>query len=262
VNALWQTAPRLVVLGDSITSGVGVAPSQAWPSLVASALHRTLINVAVSGTTAAQQIVPNVAPGNLVIWLVGYNDMRQGTDLTAFRATVASGVARLQAAGAVVVLASGLRMTSAGYSCCGANWGHGSDAQAANYANAIRDLTAFVDLSGIAPSPVADQIHPDPTEQAAIAQAIRDQIPPLAATWQGDTLIVTAEPGCLYLVGGLRRSQFVDCNQAEYRLPMWGDQGFTPIGRTLVLMSLDGQTETARLKVPSRFVVWMPWVAG
>jgi hypothetical protein len=138
------------------------------------------------------------------------------------------------------------------------NWGHGSDAQAAAYANAIRDLTAFVDLSGIAPSPVADQIHPDPTEQSAIAQAIRDQIPPLAASWQGDTLIVTAEPGCLYLVGGGRLSQFVDCNQAEYALPMYGDANLVPQGRTLVLVSLDGQTETARLVVPSRYVAILP----
>jgi hypothetical protein len=139
------------------------------------------------------------------------------------------------------------------------NWGHGSDSQAANYANAIRDLTAFVDLSGIAPSPVADQIHPDPTEQAAIAQAIIAQLPPLAATWQGDTLIVTAEPGCLFLVGGGRLSQFVGCDQAIYALFATGvDFNLTPVGRTLVLMSLDGQTETARLKVPGRYEMILP----
>jgi hypothetical protein len=86
---------------------------------------------------------------------------------------------------------------------------------------------------------------------------------PLAATWQGDTLIVTAEPGCLYLVGNNRPVQFVGCDQAEYRLPRLGvDQNFTPQGRTLVLVSLDGQTETARLIVPSRFAQILPMVVG
>jgi hypothetical protein len=107
----------------------------------------------------------------------------------------------------------------------------------------------------------------DVVDGAAVLASV--PIPPvpmfavLSAEWQGDTLIVQAAPGCLYLVGGLRPRQFVDCGRAEYRLMAGGvDQNLTPVGRTLVLVSLDGQTETARLKVPSRFVVWLPILAG
>jgi hypothetical protein len=86
--------------------------------------------------------------------------------------------------------------------------------------------------------------------------------PPLAAAWQGDTLIVTAAPGCLYLVGNNRPVQFVGCGRATYVLPMYGDVNLVAPGRTLVLVSLDGQTETARLVVPSRYRLWMPWMVG
>jgi hypothetical protein len=106
----------------------------------------------------------------------------------------------------------------------------------------------------------------DVVDGAAVLASV--PIPPvplfavLAASWQGDTLIVQAAPGCLYLEGNNRPRQFVDCDQATYALPMYGDVNLVAPGRTLVLMSLDGQTETARLKVPSRYSVWMPWVAG
>ncbi len=78
----------------------------------------------------------------------------------------------------------------------------------------------------------------------------------LAASWVNDRLIVTAAPGCLYLTGGGRPSQWIGCDLPEYTLYPYGDQGYVPMGRTLVLVG-DGVT---RLDVPARVVVRLVWV--
>lgn len=164
---------RLITMGDSLTVGVGASdPDHGWPAIVARAYHRSLINVAVSSTRAAQQPAPAVQPGDLVIWLTGYNDMRAATPIDQFAATVADRVQQVQAAGASIILAAGLRMTAAGYAAAAPTWDHGSDAAAAAYAAAIAGLAAFVDLAAIAPTPVADSIHPNDSQYAAIAAAI------------------------------------------------------------------------------------------
>lgn len=161
---------RLIVIGDSITVGRGAsAPERAWAHLTARALGRTLHTSAISGSRAHEQPIPDVGPGDLVIWLVGYNDMRAGTDLASYRETVAAGVARLQAQGATVIIASGLRMPD--YTRHGAVWGHGSDQAAGEYARAVADLALFVDLGALTLT-MPDGAHPDDAGHAAIAQAV------------------------------------------------------------------------------------------
>ena len=243
-------------MGDSITVGLGAStPDRSWAAIVARTLHRELVNVAIGGTTAAHQPLPDVRPDDLVIWLVGYNDVRAGTNIPEFAATVTQGRAALPG----VIVASGLRMTPAGYAAYGPVWNKGNEEQTARYAAAIRP---DIDLSGVEPSPVADLVHPNDSEYAAIAQAILAQLAPLTAQWVNDRLIVTSGPGCLYLIGGGRLSQWIGCGETAYTLPPGGvDQNRAPMNRTLLLVGYNGQ-ELARLRAPPRIVVWMPLMVG
>lgn len=247
---------RLVVMGDSITVGLGAsAPDRSWAAIVARQTGRQLVNLAIGGSRVAEQPIPNVGPGDLVIWLVGYNDVRAGTNIATFAATVAQGRAALPG----VVVASGLRMSSAGYAAYGPLWNKGSEAMTAAYAQAIQPE---IDLSGIVPTPTADLVHPNDSQHAAIAQAILAGLVPLSASWVNDTLIVTSAPGCLYLVGGGLKNQLIDCDRGTYTLLPYGDQNYVPMGRTLVLRDELAQTTTARLDVPARVVVWLVMVVG
>jgi len=255
---------RLVVMGDSITVGLGAStPDKAWAAIVAQQTGRQLVNLAIGGSRVAEQLIPQVQYGDLIIWLVGYNDVRAGTDLASHRATVASGVAQLRSQGARVVLASGLRMTEAGYAAYGPMWNKGSATATATFVDGVLGMAEFIDLLGVVPSPTADLIHPDDAGHAAIAQAMLDQLaPPLEATWANDVLEVAANaPGCLYLIGNGRPSQWIGCDQPHYTLWPSGDQQYVPMNRTLVLRDELNQREVARLVVPPRVVVWMPLAA-
>jgi len=86
--------------------------------------------------------------------------------------------------------------------------------------------------------------------------------PPLTATWSNDVLEVAAwQPGCLYLIGNNRPTQWIGCDKGTYTLYPYGDQAYVPMGRTLVLRNELAQTEIARLVVPPRIVVWFPLMA-
>lgn len=90
------------------------------------------------------------------------------------------------------------------------------------------------------------------------------QTPTITATWQGDTLIVSADPGSLYLVGGNRQDRFIDRSGPHVTLPAYGvDANVTPLDRTaLVLKNTNGQV-IATLPIPlkpDRYQVIMPIV--
>lgn len=255
---------RLVVMGDSITVGLGAStPDKAWAAIVAQQTGRQLVNLGIGASRVAEQPIPQLQYGDLVIWLVGYNDMRAGTDLASYRATIAAGVQAMRSQGARVVVASGLRMTPAGYAAYGPLWNKGSEALTATFADGTIGMAEFIDLLGVVPSPTADLVHPDDAGHAAIAQAMLDQLaPPLEAHWANDVLEVAANaPGCLYLIGNGRPSQLVDCDQLHYTLWPAGDQQYVPMNRTFVLRDELNQREVARLVVPPRVLVWMPVAA-
>jgi len=255
--------PRLVVMGDSITVGRGAStPDRSWAAIVARDLGMPLTNVAISGSRVAEQPIPAVTRGDTVIWLVGYNDMRAGTPITEFRATVAQGVTQMQQRGAQVVLVSGLRMSPAGYAAYAPQWNHGSDAQVARYAESVRDLAPFVDLQGIPPSTTNDLVHPDNAGHAAIAAAIL--APTLTTQWQPDGLHVTwsaPESACLYAVDGAAWTYLSDTPCAasgEAIMPLAGDVGYTArMGRRIVLLSTSGEV-LAETAVPARYTLAMP----
>lgn len=94
----------------------------------------------------------------------------------------------------------------------------------------------------------------------ALWLAVQPAQPPLSATWVNDRLIVSAAPGCLYLVGNGRPNALIGCDQATYTLAPYGDQNYVPMGRELVLRDELAQTVTGRLVVPPRVRVWVVWV--
>jgi len=145
----------------------------------------------------------------------------------------------------------GKRMTSAGYAAYGPLWNKGSEAAARDY------TVTGIDLGGVAPTPVADLVHPNDDQHAAIAQTILAGVL-LFAEWVNDRLIVQSGPGCLYLIGNGRPSQWIGCDLPEYVLLPYGDAQYVPMGRTLMLVG-DGVT---RLDVPARVVVRLVWVVG
>lgn len=75
--------------------------------------------------------------------------------------------------------------------------------------------------------------------------------PTLLAEWQGNTLIVAASPGSIYLVGGDRGDMYMGSEAVV--MPAYGvDLNRTPINRTgLVLKNASGQV-VASLPIPEK----------
>lgn len=261
-----QPTPRLIVLGDSVAHGAGAStPSRSWAALVAVGYGLPLINLAIDSTRVAEQPMPTVSPGDLVVWLVGYNDSRAATPLDAFRVTVQRGVAQLLAQGARVVLVGGLRMSKAGYEVNAPFWNHGSDTQAKAYADSVRDLAPFVDLGGFVPSMRADLVHPDDAGHARIAQAVL--APTLTASWQGNALHVTwVSPGWHTVwLDHTPLDQGFGIDSGIFDMAIGGvDHLYEPkAGRVLRLVDERG-IAVASVVVPIHLVprVWLPWVVN
>jgi acyl-CoA thioesterase-1 len=110
--------PAVLFLGDSLTAGYGVEPSDAWPSVLEASwrrrgLHWRARNAAVSGDTSAgipAQIEWALTPEVKVAFLcIGGNDGLRGLSTSALEARLDEAVATLQKRGVRVALA-GMRM--------------------------------------------------------------------------------------------------------------------------------------------------------
>lgn len=117
-GALAQTLPpgksiKLVVLGDSLSAGLGLPGNQAFPARLQKALRDKGIvvdisNAGVSGDTASggrdrlDWSVPDGTDG--VIVELGANDALRGIDPTVTRAALSDIVARLKARGIAILL--------------------------------------------------------------------------------------------------------------------------------------------------------------
>jgi acyl-CoA thioesterase I len=178
----------IVALGDSLTAGLGVAPDEAYPARLEARLRREgfayrVINAGVSGDTSAGGLrrvdwVLRAKP-EIVIVALGANDGLRGQSPQVMRDNLEAIVARLQAAGARVLLV-GMRLPP--------NYGaeYAREFEAVFPAVARRAKVAFMPflLDGVAADArlnQADGIHPSAAGYAVIAERIWPHLRPLLA---------------------------------------------------------------------------------
>jgi acyl-CoA thioesterase-1 len=173
----------IVILGDSLTAGLGVAPDEAYPARLQARLTREgypyrVVNAGVSGDTTAGGLrrLPWVLQQrpDIVIVALGANDGLRGLSVEAMRANLREIVRQARAAGARVLLA-GMRLPP--------NYGNGyvREFEAVFPAVARQQHVALVPflLDGVAANPAlnqADGIHPNPAGQRAIADHLWPQL--------------------------------------------------------------------------------------
>jgi len=181
-----QSEPVIAVLGDSLTSGLGVGAGDAFPARLQARLQREgyryrVVNAGVSGDTTASGLrrvdwVLRSQP-EIVIVALGANDGLRGLGVPAMHANLVQIVERLRAAGARVLLA-GMRVPP--------NYG---DDYARRFENAFRDvamrtgatLMPFL-LAGVGGDPALNQpdgIHPTAGGHALIADNVWPYLKPL-----------------------------------------------------------------------------------
>ena len=178
----------IVVLGDSLTAGLGVAREEAYPALLEARLRREgydyrVVNAGVSGDTSAGGLrrvdwVLRARP-DIVIVALGANDGLRGLPVDALRDNLERIVRRVRAAGARVLLA-GMRVPP--------NYG---DEYARDFAAVFPQvarrtgvpLAPFL-LDGVAGEArlnQADGIHPTAEGQRLVASRLWSHLRPLLA---------------------------------------------------------------------------------
>jgi len=176
----------IVALGDSLTAGLGVDADEAFPARLQVRLRREgyayrVVNAGVSGDTTAGGLrrVDWVLRTNpeIVIVALGANDGLRGQSPQAVRANLEEIVARLQAAGARVLLA-GMRLPP--------NYGaeFTKEFEALFPAVARRAKIAFMPflLDGVATDPRLNQpdgIHPTAAGHQVIADHLWSYLRPM-----------------------------------------------------------------------------------
>jgi acyl-CoA thioesterase-1 len=160
-------APRVVILGDSLTAGLGLPVDAAYPSLLqkrvdAAGLTFEIVNAGVSGDTSAGGLsrLDWALQGDVRVLVValGGNDALRGLPPDQLKANLAQIVERAQARGIAVVLA-GMESPP--------NWGRDYNVSFHKVYTALADtyhlpLVPFL-LQGVAGSDTlnqADGIHP------------------------------------------------------------------------------------------------------
>ncbi|UTH72364.1 arylesterase [Chromobacterium sp. IIBBL 290-4] len=182
---LWQLpafAATVLVFGDSLSAGYGLAPDQGWVSLLAKDLaprHR-VINASVSGETSAgglsrlPEALASHKPDVLVLEL-GANDGLRGLPMSAMRHNLQQMI-NLAKARKIKVLLVGMALPP--------NYGprYGAEFRAAYSDLARGNQLAFVpllvegfagDLSAFQP----DGLHPRAEKQAAMMRTVKAKLP-------------------------------------------------------------------------------------
>lgn len=100
------TGPRVVILGTSLTAGLGLDPDSAWPALVQRAadsagVRAEIIAAGLSGETSAGALRRAdwvlTQPADVVVLEVGANDGLRGVDPDTTRATLVALIERVRA---------------------------------------------------------------------------------------------------------------------------------------------------------------------
>ena len=179
-------APVILALGDSLTAGLGLAQSQAWPTLLQARLDGAgrkyrVVNAGISGDTTAAGLARldwQLSQKPVVVILeLGANDGLRGLPVPEAQANLGKIIARCQAAGARVLLA-GMQVPP--------NMGP-------EYSAAFRDifpalareykvpLIPFM-LEGVAGDPKLNQgdgIHPTAAGHVIVAETVWKHLQPL-----------------------------------------------------------------------------------
>ncbi len=166
----------IICFGDSLTQGLGASPAHDYPSLLAEALGRDVINAGVNGNTtrdALQRLTADVLARTpqLVIVQFGGNDFLRKVPRKETFANLDEIVRRIQARGAMVVLV-------------GVQPGLLGDATRKDYQKIARTRrAAFIPniLEGILtdPSLRSDHLHPNDLGYEKIAKRMLKVVEPL-----------------------------------------------------------------------------------
>ncbi|MGE3707220.1 MAG: arylesterase [Vicinamibacterales bacterium] len=114
LDAAQDPRPRVVVLGDSLTAGLGLEPAEAYPTLLqqkldAAGLDYRVVNAGVSGDTSAGGLsrLDLALEGDVRVLIValGGNDALRALPPDSLRKNLSTIVERAQADGATVLLA-------------------------------------------------------------------------------------------------------------------------------------------------------------
>lgn len=180
------SAPRIVILGDSLTAGLGVDPSQSFPSLLQKRLdaagHRyEVVNAGVSGDTTAGGLrrLEWSIEGNtgILVIALGGNDGLRGLPVSDTRKNVAAIITRARERGIIVVLA-GMEAPP--------NYGA---TYTAEFRQVFRDLAEAHDVvfipfllegvAGIRAMNQSDGIHPNPEGARVVERLVWTAIAPI-----------------------------------------------------------------------------------
>jgi acyl-CoA thioesterase I len=178
--------PKIVVLGDSLTAGLGLPETQAYPHLLQEKIDRDgckyeVVNAGVSGDTSAGglrrldwALEDDV---RVLILALGANDGLRGLSVSEMKQNLGQIIAKARARNIVVVLA-GMEAPP----------NYGAE-YAASFRQAYRDLASqyrvlFVPflldkVAGEAALNQADGIHPNPQGAAIVADTIWNVLRPL-----------------------------------------------------------------------------------
>lgn len=176
----------LLIVGDSLSSGHGLAAGQGWVDRLDTRMKQSapqwrVVNASISGDTTQnglQRLGPALArhrPAGVLIGLGG-NDALRGIPPAAIRQNLVAMVRQARAAGAWVALLEAPVLPNYGQPY--------ADAVARLYAEVAREEKAihvpcFVCGVGISPDLMqADGIHPNEKAQAAILDAVWPHIRP------------------------------------------------------------------------------------
>jgi acyl-CoA thioesterase-1 len=179
-------APRIVILGDSLTAGLGLDPSESFPSLLQKRLdaagHRyEVVNAGVSGDTTAGGLrrLEWSIDGNtrMLIVALGANDGLRGLPPSETRTNLRQIITHARQRGITVVL-TGMEAPP--------NYG---DAYTAEFRQVFRDLAKAHDVvfvpfllegvAGVSRLNQRDGIHPNPEGARAIERLVWTAVQPI-----------------------------------------------------------------------------------
>lgn len=182
----WGSPKTIVVVGDSLTEGLGVDVSEAYPAVLQSLLQTKhpgtkVINGGVSGSTAANAVqrvrwFARMKPDILVMAL-GANDGLRGVDVASTHKSLVEAI-RLAKQNGMKVLLAGMRMPT--------NYG---EKYRKEFEQQFRDiartekvaLLPFLldQVGGDSAMNQADGIHPNAAGQKKIAEQVAKALEPL-----------------------------------------------------------------------------------